>query len=972
MSDTQTNTKNSLPSVFVSYARADSVLVERLVGDLEDRGHDCWVDTSDIPGGDIWLETIADGIENTDVFITLISEAANQSDYVSLEYLHAGKRGKARIPVLIDHSDLPWYMADRQAIPLRPDYTEGLNRLLADLSNRVPQISAKPEGDQRSLELAYLHRLQLGELQHTELYTPMAGIAHLTDETSKVPVLPSVVMRPELELLPFLDFEHREIRKERRRFEDVLTAFKEVRRVVLLGEPGAGKTTTLWKLASNSLENAIENPQAPLPLLIKLGEWTDPDQSLEGFIARQLGTVGVYFKDLLKSQRALLLMDGLNETPVNTRDRKAAQVKNLLEDNSDLSAVVTCRELDYTDALKLGLDTLTIRPLDPPRILEFVKAHLTAAIDPGSTKFEERVEQSITQGEVLFWKLAGGEPVRDIWLACEAAGVEFREIWSNDDISKILGEEWDRHINWRQKYLWTQSLRGPYSLMRLAGNPYMLFMLTQVYLGSGDIPDNRGILFDRFVQILLLREKLATRDDESRRIEIQTSGKQLLDALSNLAWTMQSQRRSSVNREEAGERESSPRTVIARDTAADIMTHTKIHQAAGASLLSVSDKEIRFTHQLLQEYFTALGMQARLEANELEAHRLWPPKRWWERTGWEEATILLAGLHPKDTSAVVNWLAEANPEVVAQCIQRSGARTPERLLKRLREEWIPRLTDVAGDPHPAARAAVGRALSSVEINGKPLDNRPGVGVTLNQDTNLWLPDIDWVKIPGGPFIYQDNQKLKLPTFFMARYPVTNSQFQAFVDDPDGYRNRQWWDGLAESSENLEAPRWSYANHPRETVYWYEAMAFCAWLSDRLKIKIRLPTEQEWEKAARGTHGNEYPWGNKYVSGFANIYETWSSAGEYNLGQTSPVGIYPQGKSPYGLLDMAGNVWEWGLNKYVEPKETSIGGYEMCVWRGGSWDDGQDDARASARYDLGVPDDRSYYLGFRVYCLSPIK
>ena len=135
-----------------------------------------------------------------------------------------------------------------------------------------------------------------------------------------------------------------------------------------------------------------------------------------------------------------------------------------------------------------------------------------------------------------------------------------------------------------------------------------------------------------------------------------------------------------------------------------------------------------------------------------------------------------------------------------------------------------------------------------------------------------------------------------------------------------------------------------SNHPGETVSWYEAIAFCRWLDARLRGRggipegweVRLPTEQEWEKAARGTHGQEFPWGQQFEPGYANIDGTQGHAGSHSLGQTTAVGSYPQGVSPYAAFDMAGNVWEWCLTKRIEPHDASVGGGDMRVLRGGSW------------------------------------
>ena len=145
--------------------------------------------------------------------------------------------------------------------------------------------------------------------------------------------------------------------------------------------------------------------------------------------------------------------------------------------------------------------------------------------------------------------------------------------------------------------------------------------------------------------------------------------------------------------------------------------------------------------------------------------------------------------------------------------------------------------------------------------------------------------------------------------------------------------------------------------------WYEAMAFCAWLSYRLGYAVTLPTEVQWEKAARGTDGRTFPWGPEWREGFANTYES-------GIGRTSAVGIFPQGQSPYGVMDLAGNVWEWCLNEYEHPERIQRTGREPRGVRGGSWYG--DQARARADYRGGDhPHYRCGYFGFRVVCAAPI-
>lgn len=115
----------------------------------------------------------------------------------------------------------------------------------------------------------------------------------------------------------------------------------------------------------------------------------------------------------------------------------------------------------------------------------------------------------------------------------------------------------------------------------------------------------------------------------------------------------------------------------------------------------------------------------------------------------------------------------------------------------------------------------------------------------------------------------------------------------------------------------------------EQVSWYEALAFCRWLSARTSLNISLPTEQQWEKAARDTDGREYPWGAEFESAYCDT--------ALSLYETSAVGIYPQGQAASGAIDMTGNVWDWCLNKFdlpsmIEPDLSE----DIRICRGGSW------------------------------------
>ncbi|HEY6958462.1 MAG TPA: SUMF1/EgtB/PvdO family nonheme iron enzyme [Candidatus Limnocylindria bacterium] len=192
-------------------------------------------------------------------------------------------------------------------------------------------------------------------------------------------------------------------------------------------------------------------------------------------------------------------------------------------------------------------------------------------------------------------------------------------------------------------------------------------------------------------------------------------------------------------------------------------------------------------------------------------------------------------------------------------------------------------------------------------------------------------DPDGVVIAAGDAILDDPPRtIHVNVFAIAREPVTNAELAAFVA-ASGYRAVKWQDGEPE--------------HPAEGISWPDAVAYCRWLSMSTGHVYRLPDEREWEKAARGTAGRTWPWGEGDDPTRANVRET-------HLGMTSRVGAFPQGATPEGVMDLVGNVREW-TNTWAEGAR---------VLRGGSYLDALDACAPSRR--LRATDDLRG-VGFRV-------
>lgn len=257
-----------------------------------------------------------------------------------------------------------------------------------------------------------------------------------------------------------------------------------------------------------------------------------------------------------------------------------------------------------------------------------------------------------------------------------------------------------------------------------------------------------------------------------------------------------------------------------------------------------------------------------------------------------------------------------------------------------------------------------------------MENVPGRASPAQRQ--LFEPEM--VRIPAGEFLMGSDPKLdqraqlweqprfrlELPEYYLARAPVTNAQFAAFVRDT-GHRPPTHWENGAPAGE--------LAPLPVVFVSWYDAVAYCHWLSEVTGVGYCLPSEAEWEKGARGTDGRIYPWGDQWEPGRCNTREA-------GPGEPTPVGLYPQGDSPYGLLDMAGNVYEWTRSLWgpemKEPafpypydpsdgrEELEAGRGVMRVLRGGAFYYNAMYARTAHRVK-SYPDYGVRTRGFRVCC-----
>lgn len=761
----------------------------------------------------------------------------------------------------------------------------------------------------------------------------------------------------------------------------VLDAVKQNRSIVLLGDPGSGKSTFVNFLAQCLAAHSLE-PDAGwlkyldvwpseesglLPVVIVLREFTrsladnipkKADVSyLWNFIEQRLKAQNLEsaigpIRSALETGNAILLFDGLDEVP--TPDQRVFvrdMVRSFISRYSNCRYLITCRKLSYqhpaTGKLDLRLDEIPsfeIAEFDDKKISRFVDAWFSELTRLGTVPAEEQ-----------------------------------------DTLSARLGE----------------AVQRP-DLKPLASNPLLLTVMALVQTHKGRLPDARALLYEETIDILLWRWeqiKLGGKEDASLlRQYLLEAGRTDVD-LKRVIWELAFETHSVIKGDEKD------------DILADINEHhlikilsalkcddeypngdlnwankvVNLMKMRAGLLLERQPGIFTFPHRTFQEYLAGAHLATHKNFATV-ATNLAPLRALWREVILYAVgkLVYVSGDLDKPLALVAELCSEkmADDDLAWWQTWLAGDILQEIGLKRVNDSSFGR------DLLNRIRLRLKELLEKGKLAPRERNN---AGITLSLlgdprfNADLWyLPTdelVGFTLIPAGKFTMRSNNiennekrenDVNLPDFWMAKYPVSVQQFRAFTE-----------------SNQYPFDRWQYnrvSTQPVIGVTWYDVLAYVRWLNVQLqilaesrlknqinyslwsglaagKLQAILPSEAEWEKAACGIDRRIYPWGAKFDPNNANTRET-------NLGEPSVVGIFPYGASPYGLLDMSGNIWEWTRSIYdrfsYDPSDKldNLLSTESRMLCGGSFYLRSGDVRCVDRLKCG-PDYRSADLGFRV-------
>lgn len=729
-------------------------------------------------------------------------------------------------------------------------------------------------------------------------------------------------------------------------------------RLAVIGGAGCGKSTLSAHLAASLAQAALkgekpvfdlpEGRKQLLPVVIPLRYYNEykricdgaPLKKLEkqrtgkmaGFIPWYLmrrnpaGELSEDFFDrLLLGGGCLLILDGLDE--VTNRDERGqvkAQVEAIADDIYPGNMVlVTARESGYRENAVFGDDftRLDVQPLDDPQIGALVENWC-----------------------VQIYPEAVADQTKDIINAIQ-------------------------HINRRYE---------AQHLPRLISTPLMTTMVVSVKWGENELPRERAKLYEAAVKVILQAQYLDNDEAQKELVNWGGDWEEQRQWLSFLALEMHR-----GGRDGAAIPEERVREILGNYPGLDADKLDAFIQAVRlrGGLFEERAELFQFVHLTFQEFLAArLLVQQRKEG--LETLRSYVGEAW-----WREVCLLFYGAAREDYSLFANeylgWLETLEPEetrLAGQELAAAAILEIEKADPTLRQSQAAKLGEAFESASLETRAATrARAGNTLATLGDP-----------RFDPDHWhFPheeNFGFVRIPAGKFIMGSNEissdekpqhELDIPyDYWMAKYPVTVAQYRIFVT-ASGYK-----------TTDEDSVR-GVGNHPVVWVNWYDALAYCEWLSEKLaayskeipatsdpfwqgfaagQFRVGLPSEAEWEKAARGSDGRTYPWGEKADSNLANYDVT-------GLGATSAVGAFPGGHSPYGLLDMSGNMWEWTRSirndKFGYPYTANDGREDLKdekalrVLRGGAFYNSAVNLRCAYR-NRDAPSIGNYHnLGFRV-------
>ncbi len=756
--------------------------------------------------------------------------------------------------------------------------------------------------------------------------------------------------------------------------------------LVVLGDPGSGKTTLLRYLTllyaramaegDNLLATRLGLAESGLlPVLIPLRrlaayikthcpaeEGTEGCGLLVEYLRQMLAgervhLPGDFFDPYLESGKAVVLLDGLDEVAdPDLRRRVARLVEAITTAYPTCRFIVTSRIVGYTGPARLGGDytVTTVRDFTDADIAQFLRNwHLAVAVGemgPG--------ESAMTRAEAQTQQL----------LTAIQTNARVRE---------------------------------------LALNPLLLTVIALVHRDRVKLPDRRAELYAEAIDVLL------GKWDEARGVQetpiltdrpFDAGDKKLL--LQRIALTMHEAQQKEMAADDL-------RRLLGEyfhelglewrqaSQAVDRFLHV-VEERTGL-LVARGEGVYAFSHLTFQEYLAALGMAARDDYVAYTLARCGEP---W----WREAILLQAGYlstqSRERTTRLVREIAGCKRQpmpyhnliLAAEMLRDVGS---SRVEGELEAEVQRQLRRDLEKPRPAWSRLAGKlgTRAWVEQRGAAMEAlaRAGAGYW-----TMPYGEPEWVEIPAGEFWMGsekggDNEKpvhrVHLERYWIAKAPVTNTQYRLFVEARQ-YEAPDHW-------ENGKVPR-GLESHPVVNVTWHDAIAYCRWLTEKMqeagcKIRVRrdggfeevsllpascivhLPSEAEWEKAARGAvDKREYPWGDTWKEGYCN-------SAELGVGDTTPVGIFPEGVSPFGCLDMVGNVWEWtrslwgkGWNKadFKYPyrvgdkrEDLEAGDGIARVLRGGAFHFNRYNARCACR-NWNLPYYGNWNFGFRVVVSPP--